>query len=323
MIRRVRARAYANIALIKYWGKLDELRNLPATSSVSLALDSLVTETVVTKTREKRDRIELNGKSADRVAAQRIRDYLDIWRARGLLTGPVRKSSTNEFPTAAGLASSSSGFAALATALGKLSETSISESTLSRLARLGSGSAARSIVGGVAAMPTGNDPAARLLIAPDRAEFGMVVAIAGKSEKEISSREAMKLCKTNSPYFKAWLDQSRRDYKAMLAALRKFDIEVVGEIAEANALAMHACMIATRPSIVYWNETTLRLIELARAIRSDGIAAYATIDAGPNVCFLCGLSDLDRVLKRVSNAPGIDSAFIGKPAGGSKVLEWE
>ncbi len=323
MIRRVRVRAYANIALIKYWGKLDEQKNLPATASISLALDSLVTETLVTKTKEKRDRIELDGKSADRTTAQRIRDYLELWRERKLLDGHVRISSANKFPTAAGLASSASGFAALATALSELSKTNIARSTLSRLARFGSGSAARSIVGGIAALPTGSDPAAKMIIEADQVDFGMVVAIAGDSAKKVSSREAMKLCKTSSPYFKAWIDQSKRDYKAMLAALKSSDFNTIGEIAEANALAMHGCILATRPSIVYWNETTLALIELARMIRSDGIAAYATIDAGPNVCFICKLTELGRVLKRVSNTPGVETAFIAKPAGGSEVIEWE
>lgn len=323
MTRRVKARAHANIALVKYWGKRGREKNLPATSSISLALDSLVTETEVQRTGGRRDRIEINEEVPDSAAARRIVAYLDLWRRRELISGRFYVSSRNLFPTGAGLASSASGFAALATALSAFSPRSMGTLNLSRLARLGSGSAARSIPGGLAILPVGTNPASRLLMAPGEIPWGMVVAITEDAPKETGSTDGMELSRTNSPFYKQWITQSKVDYTAMIRAISRLDFSAIGAIAEGNALAMHACMMATRPSLIYWNSATVELIRSAKRFRADGLETYFTIDAGPNVAFLCRVREMDTVAEEVAKIGGVESVITGRPAGGAEIVERE
>lgn len=321
MISRVKARAFANIALVKYWGKRNRERNLPATSSISIALDALATETEVQRATGGSDTIEIDGTSAEGGTLRRISNYMDVWRDGGLVSGHFAIVSRNCFPTGTGLASSASGFAALATALSGFAEKKINALNLSRLARLGSGSAARSIPGGLAILPTGTNPASRLLAAHDEIPWGMVIAITEETPKPISSTEAMELSRRNSPFYKSWLAQSRLDCAKMMEAVDRRDLRRVGTIGEENALAMHACIMATRPSIIYWNGVTVELIKSAGRFRSSGIETYFTVDAGPNVAFLCKIGELDAVTQEVGKIGGVRSIIVGRPAGGAEIVE--
>jgi len=185
---------------------------------------------------------------------------------------------------------------------------------LSKLARMGSGSAARSVIGGVAALPVGRDTGAMELLSVGRIPWGMVIALVDTGPKQIGSREVWSCRRQKSPYYKAWLGQSRKDYRAMLAAVRRLDFTEVGEIAEANALAMHACMMATRPSLIYWRGATIELIAFAQRMRRDGIETYITIDAGPNVVFFCKLPDIERVRGAVADTRLAKSVIVCRPA---------
>ena len=323
MISRVKARAYANIALIKYWGKRKSERNIPATPSISLALDSLLTETEVTRIENSPDKIIINNSPADEKTCDRIREYLDFWRSQKLLSGYFSISSFNNFPTGAGLASSASGFAALATALSGFSKRKVSQMKLSRLARYGSGSAARSIPGGIAILRPGKNPASCGFLAKDKIPWGMVIAIVEAGEKKTGSREGMELSRSTSPYFRAWVNQCSHDFRRMIPAILKSDFTVMGTIAEQNAFAMHACMIATRPSLLYWSSATVELIKSSQEFRSGGLETYITIDAGPNVAFLCKLDDLEVVAREVGKLDGVKSVIANRPAGPAEIVECE
>ncbi len=321
MTSRVTARAYANIALCKYWGKLKAEGNLPATPSISLALDVLRTETKVCRVDGNSDQFQINGKSADESTRQHLARYLDLWRDRKLIDGHFSVESQNHFPTAAGLASSSSGFAALAMALSGFAGQKLNKMELSRLARRGSGSAARSIPGGLARLPVGSDPAATRIISAREIPWGMVVAIVEGAEKKISSREGMRLSIQSSPYYKAWLAQAKQDYRDMQDAIKRMDFVQVGNICEANTLAMHACMIAARPLLLYWTRATVEIIHAVKEWREDGLDIYFTIDAGPHVLLLCKLGDLENITAEVKRIKGVAQAMAGRPAGGAKVIE--
>jgi diphosphomevalonate decarboxylase len=320
-MRRVTARAYANIALCKYWGKIPEGENLPATPSISLALAGLKTETMVEALDHGPDSFRLDGYKPDRNTSKRLKEYLDYWRKQNLIKGHFAVISKNYFPTASGLASSSSGYAALAKALSEFSSKKISDANLSRLARIGSGSAARSITGGLSAFPAGKDPAAKLILTPDEIPWGMVVVIVKSAEKEIGSRQGMELSRKASPYYKSWLLQAAKDYKSMLVAMRKKDLPKIGEICEANTLAMHACMMATRPALIYWNHTTLEIINAVKRWRENGLKAYFTIDAGPHVVILSKREDLNSISSRARRIEGVIAAKISLPAGGAEIRE--
>ncbi len=317
----VMARAFANIAIIKYWGKRDTKANIPATPSIGLAIDCLKTETRISRLKSGPDQILLNDIPPTQKQADRIIAVLDQWRDDNIVSGHFMINSVNYFPTGAGAASSASGFAALTTALSGLATVKISKSELSRLARMASGSAARSITGGLSALPIGDDPAARQLSPPDQVKWGMVFIQTADAPKDIGSRRGMRRSQKQSPYFSAWVKQGIRDYRAMLSALRRESFKDMGTLAEANCLAMHACMMATRPSLIYWNNITLRVIESILAWRKAGLQVYFTIDAGPNI-FLIGRRDaLPEIASKARKISGVMRVTIAAPAGAAEIIE--
>jgi len=322
-MKKVLARAYANIALVKYWGKHTVRGNGPATPSISLCLDALQTDTEVSRIKNDFDEVYLDNKVADEKTTKRIVSYLDIWRKEKILKDHFRISSVNSFPTASGLASSASGFAALATALAPFAEIIISRTQLSQWARMGSGSAARSVPGGISALPSGGNPSARKVIGYQDVPWGMVVCVVDAPSKDVGSTEGMILSSKTSPYYNAWVKTAKTDYSLMLKSLKEGDFTSVGKITEENALAMHSCMIATRPSLVYWSGVTIELLHAVKIWRKNGLETYATIDAGPHVVFLAKRSDLNRVESEAKKIDGVLNTFIANPAPGAEVISWE
>ena len=314
MKNRISAQAHANIALCKYWGKSGPL-DTPATPSISLALDSLTTTTTVERIEAETDEVLINGSVAEGIDRERVVRYLDIWRTEGMLEGQCRIDSHNSFPMASGLASSSSAFAALATALDGLCESKLPQGQLSRMARRGSGSAARSVTGGLSSLSSGNDPAARLMVDAADVPWGMVVGIVDSEPKRYSSREGMKLSEQTSPYYRRWVLQARHDYRYMLHALRSWDLAEVGEIAEANSNAMHGCMLATRPTLMYWHGGTLDIMHSVVEWRRAGLLAFYTVDAGSHVAVLCHLDDLEEVRSRLAGLSSVTDVIANRPGG--------
>lgn len=314
------ARAFANIALCKYWGKRGN-DNGPDTPSISLALQRLETTTTVRLRSSGRDVIKLNGKRPSRAVRQRLVEYLDRWREAGLLASGVRIESGNRFPTAAGLASSASGYAALATALAAVSSNGLSEDEISRWARRGSGSAARSVTGGMSELDAGSNPAAQLITPARDVPWGMVLAIVDAPAKQVSSREGMRLSQDTSPYYRKWVLTDRFHYRQIYRAIQRWDLTAAGGAVEANALAMHACMLATSPPLLYWAPGTLALLQAVRHWRKSGLEVYATIDAGPHVALLCALADLQRVAARARRVAGVVQALPSMPGGAAAIID--
>jgi diphosphomevalonate decarboxylase len=319
MSRTALATASANIALVKYWGKRPGSGNLPATPSLSLTLDTLVTTTRVSFSSE--DTVVLNGETAQPDLQKRVASFLDIWRERGLLRSGVRVETHNEFPTGAGLASSASGFAALTRALAGLCGWDDEPSAYARIARLGSASSARSMFGGFVAFPTGDDPVPECIVPETSVRWGMVVAVVESGPKEITSREGMILTAKTSPYYGSWIETAAADYDDAVQAVVNEDLHAVGEIAEANAIAMHATALSARPALLYWRGTTVELLRRVRLWRNEGLAVYATIDAGPNVAFLTELDSLDILYKKATEVPGVQSVISAQPGPGARLLE--
>ncbi|MEO7093898.1 MAG: diphosphomevalonate decarboxylase, partial [Polyangiales bacterium] len=277
------ARACANIALVKYWGKRDAQLNLPAAGSLSLTLGALVTETTVAfDPALAADELILDGSVARPKDVARISSFLDLIRAEARLTTRARVTSANQFPTASGLASSASGFAALAVAASTAAGLAASPRALSILARRGSGSAARSLYGGFVRMHAGHaadgsDAFAEPITSRLLDRVRMVIAIVGGgAPKYHGSRDAMDHTAKTSPLYKAWIDLVPHDLAAAEGALAAGDLAALGAITEANALAMHASAIAARPAVIYWQPATLALLAEVRALRDRGLSAWAT-----------------------------------------------
>jgi diphosphomevalonate decarboxylase len=321
------ARACANIALVKYWGKREGALNLPAAGSLSLALAALVTETTVhfDPSLVGADLVELDGGPATGAALARVTKFLDLVRDAAGIATRARVTSSNRFPTASGLASSASGFAALAVAATRSAGLELAPRDLSLLARRGSGSAARSIFGGFVRMHAGDthdsayaEPITSSLLERVR----MVIAVVGAgAPKTHGSRDAMEHCAATSPLYAGWLAQVPRDLAAAEAALATRDLPALGDLAEANALAMHATAIASRPSIIYWRPATLALLSAVRTLRDTGRAAWATMDAGPHVKVLTTVDDADHVARALSAIEGVTATTISEPGGPAYLVE--
>jgi diphosphomevalonate decarboxylase len=333
------ARACANIALVKYWGKRDGRLNLPAAGSLSLTLDALVTTTQVTfDPRLGRDELVLDGAPGKPAELARTREFLDLVRTTAQLTAHARVVSKNEFPTASGLASSASGYAALALAATAAAGVAMSPRQLSILARRGSGSAARSVFGGFVRMHAGEvGPAAGAgagdedgcgafaepIRSPLTAQVRMVIAIIGGGvAKAFGSRSAMEHTAQSSPLYRGWLELVPRDLAAAETALATGDLEQLGAITEGNALAMHASAIAARPAVIYWQPATLGVLAEVHALRASGRAAWATMDAGPHVKVLTSAEDAAAVAASLRGIAGVTDVLIAA-AGGAAALVTE
>jgi len=288
--------AHPNIALVKYWGKRDDTLILPDTGSLSLTLDVFPTTTSVTVDDAlAADEVVFDGAVATGSPAARITAFLDLVRGHAGTEARARVTTRNSVPTGAGLASSASGFAALAVAAADAYGLDFAERDLSRLARRGSGSACRSIVGGTAIWHAGTDDAtsyAEHIAGPD---LGMVIAVVDAAAKAVSSREAMRRTRDTSPYADAWVAATRADLVSMQQAFAAGDVAAIGELTESNALRMHAAIMGARPPIRYLAPQSIALFDAAARLRAEGLEAYATADAGPNVVFVCRDADVDAV----------------------------
>ena len=302
------ARAYSNIALVKYWGKRDAALNIPAVGSISVTLDALNTDTRVTfRSDLAEDEFWLDGRQGD---ATRVSRMLNLVRQRARSKLRAVVSSTNNFPTGAGLASSASGFAALAVAATGAAGLLYGKRELSILARHGSGSAARSIFGGYAEMhagleANGSDSYAEELLTGDDWPLSVVVAITEHGEKPINSTIGMGESAISSPFYAAWVDTAGRDLADMRAAINARDFTRLGELAEYNCLKLHALMLSTRPALIYWNAATVAAMHAVRGLRADGLPVYFTIDAGPQLKALCLPGDAPVVKAALADIPGV------------------
>lgn len=313
-----KAKAHANIALIKYWGKADEELALPSTSSLSLTLDALYTITEVRIDPDlKADRLELNGRLAPPSEQEKISRFVDLFRRDECF---VRISSENFFPTAAGLASSASGFAAFATALNAEFGHFYDKKTLSRLTRRGSGSAARSLFGGFAIWQRGDDESSFAYGLDDEMDIEMIIAVVSDEKKKRSSRSLMSQTAAESMYFDSWVKQNDEDLKAMQAAIIAKDIRQVGRIAERNAMMMHGTLLALEEPFLYLRPDTLRVLDIVTACRDEGLVAYYTMDAGPNVKIITNASDREAVISRLRSVLSDSQIIPAKPGPGAEVI---
>jgi len=324
MIKTATAQACSNIALIKYWGKRDAALNLPTNGSLSLTLDGMTTQTTVHwDAGYEADAVSLNGKALADSELTKMSKFLDLVRNKAGISLKAKVESQNNFPTAAGLASSASGFAALALAASQAAGLELEPRELSILARQGSGSASRSIFGGFAEWkrgetPDGTDSYAEQLMPPEAwPDVRMLVVVLEPRPKPISSRAGMTQTVATSPMYPAWLETVGADLDAARKALFAKDLEALGTVAEANALKMHATMLTTLPTILYWQPTTVALMHRVWELRRDGIPGWFTIDAGPNVKVLTDEAHIEKLANALAAVEGVERVLVCKPGSGA------
>lgn len=324
MIREATALAHPNIALAKYWGKREgskgAAQNVPAVPSLSVTLAGMATTTTVRFDESLgRDELVLNDRTEEGRPLARVSALLDEVRAHANLRCHARVVSKNDFPTASGLASSASGFAALALAACRAANLDWDASRVSQLARASSASAARSLFGGFVALDGGEGAlgVASQVAEPSALDLRVLVCVTTEAQKATSSTEGMLLTQRESPYYPAWVEDAPRLFSKLRAAVREGDFRTTGVLAEKSALAMHACAMAA--GIVYVSGVTLAALAEVRALRADGLDAYATMDAGPHLKCLVPSSQSDVVKERLARVPGVLRVLETRPGEGARV----
>ena len=288
----VTVRSYANIAIIKYWGKKAEKEMVPATSSISLTLENMYTETTLSPlpADAKADAFYINGQLQNETEHAKMSKIIDRYRPEG--AGFVRIDTENNMPTAAGLSSSSSGLSALVKACNAFFQLGLNRRELALEAKFASGSSSRSFYGPLAAW---DKDSGEIYPVETDLKLAMIMLVLEDQKKTISSRDGMKLCVETSTTFDEWIRQSEQDYKDMLVYLKENDFKKVGELTEKNALAMHATTKTATPSFSYLTDASYEAMDFVRQLREQGESCYFTMDAGPNVKVLCLEEDLERL----------------------------
>ncbi|CAH0015196.1 unnamed protein product [Clonostachys rhizophaga] len=304
-VYRASTTAPVNIAVVKYWGKRDAKLNLPTNSSLSVTLSQDDLRTLTTAACSAifdGDSLTLNGELSDISGARTQACFRELRARRAaveaanpalpkLSTLPLKIVSENNFPTAAGLASSAAGFAALVRAIANLYELPESPADLSLIARQGSGSACRSLFGGYVAWRMGSqddglDSKAELVAeASHWPQMRALILVVNAAKKDVPSTSGMQQTVATSGLFQQRITQVvPANMTLMEEAVRDKDFAKFAEVTMRDSNSFHACCADTYPPIFYMNDASRAAIRAVEAINSQAgktVAAY-TYDAGPN-----------------------------------------
>ncbi|MAG18185.1 MAG: diphosphomevalonate decarboxylase [Candidatus Diapherotrites archaeon] len=320
--------ANSNIALVKYWGKRNEEIILPQNSSISMTLDSLHTTTTVEFSKKlKEDSLIIDGKKVPENETEKVSKHLGLVRKLSGKELFAKVESENNFPKAAGLASSASGFAALSLAATKAFDLHLDKKELSVLARQGSGSASRSIFEGFAewlkgSQIDGSDSYAKQIAPKDHwPELTMVIPVLTTKEKKIKSRAGMTQTVANSPLYQSWLDTIESDLDKVREGILEKRFSQLGKTAELNALKMHSTMLTTDPHIIYWEPQSITMMKEVMLMREEGIEAYFTIDGGPQIKILCLDKNAKKIENRVKEMKEVKKTYLCKAGDGAKLID--
>ncbi len=315
------ATAHPNVALIKYWGKRAGGDNLPAVGSLSITLGAMQTRTQVCfDSSLEADQLLLDGQAVPGEQA-RLVACLDALRRLAGQPQFARVESRNDFPTGAGLASSASGYAALVVAGGAALGLEPDDPRLASVARIGSGSAPRSLFGGFAVLRNVADGTrCEQLLEASSWPLDIVVAVTSEAGKSVTSRDGMQQSARTSPFYPAWIESHAQDMAAAEQAVLSQDFEKLAELSEHSCLKMHAVMMCTRPPLMYWSAATFACILEIQAMRREGLPVFFTIDAGPQVKAVCLPDATAAVSSRLADLPGVRRLIPGGLGGGPTII---
>ena len=318
------AQAPANIAFIKYWGKADEDLRIPLNDSFSMNLTGAHTVTTVefVEGLENDDVTLLSGSFSEKERARVIRG-LDRIRERAGISTKAKVVTRNSFPKGAGSAASASGFAALTVAAFRAAQTVLTEKELTIVARLGSGSACRSIPDGFVLWEKGTDSEssfARSVYPSTYWDLSDLLVIVDRRMKKVPTSEGMESVST-SPKLPARLAAVPRRLTALLDAFERKDIVLLGRIIEEDCLDMHEVMQTQVPPLRYWNEGTRQLMDAIVQWRRGGLPVYFTIDAGPNVHCICEATHEKIVRRRIEELGVAEEIIENHAAAGTRLID--
>ena len=318
------AQASPNIAFIKYWGNRDNTLRLPMNGSISMNLDGLYTRTTVSfQPSLSFDELIINGHEVRGAGSQRVSYILDIIRGMANIDERAEVMSENNFPSGAGIASSASAFAALAVAGSKAAGLDLDERALSRLARLGSGSASRSIPSGFVEWQAGTsdeDSFAFSIAEPDHWKLVDCIAIVSVSHKKTGSTEGHGIAGT-SPLQAARIADAPRRLELCRNAILERDFNALASIVELDSDMLHAVMMTSTPALHYWKPASLEVMNCVRQWRMEGIPVCYTVDAGANVHVICSETEAQIIEKRLREIKGVENVLVARAGGSAKIIE--
>lgn len=318
------ARAFANLAFVKYWGNANEQLRIPVNSSMSMNLDGAYTKTTVTWDDSlQEDSLVLNTQPESGAALKRVVEHLDLLRKRLDITAKAHVESVNNFPMGAGIASSASSFAALTVAGVAAAEVELSERELTTLARIGSGSASRSIPSGFVQWHKGDSHEtsfAESVAPPEHWSIVDLITIISSGHKAVGSREGHTSAST-SDLQEARVAGAEKRLETCLDAVMSRDFAKFADVVEYDSNLMHAVMMTSRPPLFYWLPVTLTVMEQVRQWRAEGLRVCYTLDAGPNVHCLCLKEDEAEVLERLQKISGVTRILQAKPGEAAIILD--
>lgn len=318
------AQAHPNIAFIKYWGNRDDQLRLPENSSISMNLDGLYTQTTVAwDDKLSQDELMLNGHSEKGRSLERVSAHLNTIRQYTSIGQCAKVESFNNFPMGVGIASSAASFAALTMAAVQAGGIHISERELTTLARLGSGSAARSIPSGYVEWHTGEthrESFAESIAPPSYWELVDVIAVVSSEHKVVGSTEGHQTAKT-SVLQAARVGGAKERLAICKTAILNRDFAAFADVVELDSNLMHAVMMTSRPPLFYWLPASLTIMqEIVRWRTHDGLQVCYTLDAGPNVHCICLRKDETEVSNRLKKLSGIVDIKVASVGPGAIVL---
>ena len=313
--------APSNIAFIKYWGKKDERLRLPENGSISMNLSNLVTTTTIEfDERYAEDTLSINGMESTG-DTERATKHLDRIRHMAGISTKAKVMSTNSFPSGTGLSSSASGFAALSMAAAEALHLKLSEKELSILARQGSGSACRSIPSGITEWldgETSETSYAVSLFAPDYWDITDLVAVVNSGKKDVPTAEGMKRAQ-ESPFFNLRKSRMAEKIKQIKEHIRNKDFQKFGELIEAEALEMHAVMLTSIPSLIYWHPGTVQVMRYVKKWRSEGLPVYFTINTGQDIHLIVEDKHTDELVQLVKRIEEVKDIILNKSSEGARL----
>lgn len=305
--------------LIKYHGLKDPKLRIPYHDSISVCVEALTTKTTVEASNLlEKDEALINWREPASNDMERIEAVLNELRKIAGFRGRFKVVSENSLKIGKGLGFSASGFAALGLAASKALNLNVDEISLSEIVRLGAGSSTRSLAGGFAIWyaDKGGRSYAETLDAPKDMDFSMVI-VPIRSEARTDEAHAEVL---SSPLFKARLESIGQALETMKSAIKRGDTAMVGLLAEADSLSLHAVTMTGRSRMVLWEPETLRIMKEVVRMREEGIQAWYSIDTGPSVFINTYRESSNEVVKRLREA-GFENVIVSGVGGKPKLTD--
>tara|TARA_Y100001968_G_scaffold118568_1_gene108004 strand:+ start:466 stop:1431 length:966 start_codon:yes stop_codon:yes gene_type:complete len=311
--------AHPNFALVKYWGKKDSNQNRPAMSSISVTVDSMISKTKIFKNfKSNHHQLFING--IEEYDLSKILPPLEYLSEFSGTDEYLVIESQNNFPTSSGLASSASGIASFVTAYEAHYNLCLDINHKVEASMLGSGSAPRSLIGGFVLMDHKNDYRCSQILKEPEWPLDVLICIASKEPKEISSREGMEISKKTSPIYQDWLDVNDKHINLALNAIKNKDMAGLENVTEENCKLMHEVMKTSIPSISYMTEVTYRCLSEIENLRSLGHKLFYTIDAGPQVKIICDPTSSEIIKNRIIETTDVIDIIHAGIGGPPKIL---